>query len=132
MAGRTSFLGRLVHPRAGSGTPGSAAPGSADDEEPSGAAWRSETLQRLQIGVGGLVAMLLLVMLASVIEQRADLAEARSVPEAAATVAPSAAAPQNDPLVSAGVVPDLPASEASASGAARPAPARSPAAAPAR
>ena len=91
-------------------------------DEPTMAAWRSETLQRLQIGVGGLVAMLLLVTLASVIEQRADLADARTVPEAAPTVAPSVAAGQSDPLVSAGVVPDLPDGGAPAVGTVSPAP----------
>ncbi len=73
----------------------------------------AEALQRLQIGAAGIVVMLLLVTLADVITERADRAEAEAVPEAAATVAPEPTeAPQSDPLVDAGVVPDLPAETA--------------------
>lgn len=71
---------------------------------------RAEALQRLQIGLAGLGSMVLLIGLASVIMQRADLTEAGSVPDAAATVAADQpGAKKNDPLAEAGVVPDLPA-----------------------
>lgn len=70
---------------------------------------RAEALHRLQIGLAGIGAMVLLIGLATVIMERAQLTEASSVPDAAATVAPAAAAPRNDPLAEAGVVPDMPA-----------------------
>lgn len=84
---------------------------------------RREALQRLQLGVSGVVTMFLLVGLASVIDHRADMADAATVP--AAVVEPQAASSpaDDDPLVSAGVVPDLPSAPAPAeSGAAPPAP----------
>ena len=68
-----------------------------------------QAMQRLQIGVTGVVMMFLLVGLASTLESRAQKAEAASVPEAAPTVAPTQSTAQDDPLVSAGVVPDMPA-----------------------
>lgn len=70
---------------------------------------RAEALHRLQIGLAGIGAMVLLIGLATVIMERAQLTEASSVPDAAATVAPAGPAPQNDPLAEAGVVPDMPA-----------------------
>lgn len=70
---------------------------------------RAEALQRLQIGLSGLAAMLLLVGLANIIQDRARVSEASAVPEAAPTVAPSAPPPLTDPLADAGVVPDMPA-----------------------
>lgn len=70
---------------------------------------RAESLQRLQIGLAGLGTMILLIGLAQVVYDRAQLSEADTVPAAAATVAPKIAAPvQSDPLAEAGVVPDLP------------------------
>ena len=63
----------------------------------------------LQIGATGVILMILLVALASVVSNRAARTDATAVPEAAPTTEPSAMAPQNDPLVEAGVVPDLPA-----------------------
>lgn len=72
---------------------------------------RSQSVQRLQIGLSGLAAMLLLVGLANIIMDRAQESEEQAVPDAAPTVAPNeAAAPLSDPLADAGVVPDLPAS----------------------
>lgn len=68
---------------------------------------RGEAVQRLQIGLSGLAAMVLLVGLASIILERANETEANSVPEAAATVLPTPKA-QSDPLADTGVVPDLP------------------------
>ncbi|MFA6219364.1 MAG: hypothetical protein WC692_06255 [Erythrobacter sp.] len=85
-------------------------PAAAEPAELSGGdARRERTVQRLQIGVTGVVLMILLVGLASVIENRAAQTDAAVVPEAAATTEPTAAATQSDPLVEAGVVPDIPA-----------------------
>src|SRR5262245_46981163 len=74
---------------------------------------RSQALQRLQIGVFGLGAMILLVALANIIMTSAQQNQARVVPEAAPTMekAPQGA---SDPLADAGVVPDAP-TEAAAS-----------------
>jgi hypothetical protein len=70
---------------------------------------RSQSMQRLQIGLFGLAAMILLVSLASIIDKNARENEARVVPEAAPTVASEAkGAPASDPLADAGVVPDMP------------------------
>ena len=67
---------------------------------------RSQSMQRLQIGLFGLAAMVLLVGLANVIINNAEQNEARVVPEAAPTVATQRpAAPVSDPLADAGVVP---------------------------
>jgi hypothetical protein len=68
---------------------------------------RAQALQRLQIGLFGLGAMVLLVGLANIVIERAEQTEAGTVPEAAATVAPNAGAPQaSDPLADAGVAPE--------------------------
>ncbi len=70
---------------------------------------RSEAAYRLQVGLTGLVAVVLVIGLANIIMDRAQETEASAVPEAAATVAvEETAAPQADPLAEAGVVPDLP------------------------
>lgn len=68
---------------------------------------RERTVQRLQIGATGIVMMILLVGLASIIQDRAAETDATTVPEAAPTTEPTQTAPRNDPLVEAGVVPDL-------------------------
>lgn len=68
---------------------------------------RQEAIQRLQIGVFGIAAMLLLVGLASVIGSQADLTDDEAVPEAAPTTEPSPAPSQANPLADAGVVPDI-------------------------
>jgi len=74
---------------------------------------RSQSVQRLQIGLFGLGAMVLLVGLANIILTNARENEARVVPEAAPTVVgEQAAAPGSDPLADAGVAPDLPAEPA--------------------
>lgn len=71
---------------------------------------RPQALQRLQVGLAGLGAIVLMVLLADVVMDRANRTEAASVPAAASTVAvEQKLPPQNDPLVDAGVVPDLPA-----------------------
>ncbi|MCA0978090.1 hypothetical protein LCM19_06915 [Qipengyuania flava] len=69
---------------------------------------RSQSMQRLQIGIGGIVLMVLLVGLASLIQDRMLEVDAAAVPAAAPTTEPSQPVKQNDPLVEAGVVPDLP------------------------
>lgn len=70
---------------------------------------RAEAMQRLQVGLFGIGAMILLIGLASVIGNQAELTEAGAVPDAAPTTEPTDAPPQRDPLADAGVVPDIPA-----------------------
>lgn len=114
-----SDLVRRLTARA-NGRSGDAEGGLAEGAE---ARRRREAMQRLQLGVSGVLTMFLLVGLASVIDHRADLADAATVP--AAVVEPQASNSQadDDPLVSAGVVPDLPSTPAPAeSGPASPAP----------
>ena len=69
---------------------------------------RSQAMQRLQIGLFGLAAMVLLVSLANIILTNAQQNEARVVPEAAPTGAGEESTPVSDPLADAGVVPDMP------------------------
>ena len=63
----------------------------------------------MQVGLFGIGAMVLLVGLASIIGNQADLTEESAVPEAAPTTEPTEAPPQRDPLADAGIVPDIPA-----------------------
>ena len=71
---------------------------------------RAQSMQRLQVGVAGLAAILLMIGLASVITDRARETDASTVPEAASTTEPvPTPTPKSDPLAEAGVVPDLPA-----------------------
>ena len=71
---------------------------------------RAQAVQRLQIGLSGLVAVVILIGLASVISGRAGETEKDNVPEAAASVEPEPTPTgQGDPLAQTGVVPDLPA-----------------------
>lgn len=79
-----------------------------------GGAQRARTVQRLQIGVTGVVLMIVLVGLASLVENSASQIDATAVPEAAPTTEPTSPQQQNDPLVEAGIVPDLPAPQATA------------------
>lgn len=90
--------------RAISGLGGDAAPA----DMPLGGT-RAEAVQRLQIGLFGIGAMVLLVGLASIIGSQADQTERDAVPEAAPTTEPTEAPAQSDPLADAGVVPDIPA-----------------------
>lgn len=84
---------------------------------------RAQAIQRLQIGLFGLFAMVLLVGLANIIMDNAQQNQARVVPEAASTMAPvTEAEPVTDPLADAGVVPDLPAQTESAQPVAPPRP----------
>jgi len=82
---------------------------------------RAEAVKRLQVGLGGLLAMLLLVSLANIIQDRRAESERTTVPDPAASAEVSTA-PAKDPLADAGVVPELPAepSGAAAGNASRP------------
>lgn len=73
---------------------------------------KAEATQRLQVGLAGLGSMVLLIGLASVLGNQADLTEELAVPEAAPTTEPSDAAPQRDPLADAGIVPEIPSEPA--------------------
>jgi hypothetical protein len=69
---------------------------------------RSQSIQRLQVGLFGLAAMVLLVALANIIRNNAEQNEATVVPEAAPIVADGKEpAAVSDPLADAGVVPDV-------------------------
>lgn len=114
---RTDLVRRLTARAEGTG-----ANGETSLAEPPEGRLRRESWQRLQFGLGGVATMFLLVGLANVIESRADMADAATVPEAMPEPQVSAGAVEDDPLVSAGVVPGLPTA---------PAPAASPAAQPA-
>lgn len=71
---------------------------------------RDNAIQRLQVGFFGLGTILLLIGVANVFLQRAEMVEETAVPEAAPTVSADSAKPQqSDPLADAGVVPELPA-----------------------
>lgn len=79
---------------------------AARDDAPLGGT-RAEAMQRLQVGLTGLSAMVVVIAMASVIGGQADIAEDAAVPDAAPTTEPSAAPAQRDPLADAGVVPDI-------------------------
>lgn len=68
---------------------------------------RSQAMQRLQVGLSGIVVMILVIGLATVFTQRAQDTEEMSVPDAAPTTEPVDVMAGNDPLVDAGVVPEL-------------------------
>lgn len=85
------------------------APGAGEPSDVPLAGTRIQSMQRLQIGIGGVVLMVLLVGLASLIQDRTREVDDAAVPAAAPTTEPTVATKQNDPLVEAGVVPDLPA-----------------------
>ena len=78
---------------------------------------RSEALRRLQMGVIGVVAVLLLIGLASIVKDRATQTESTAVAGAAPTSSPSASTAAADPLAEAGVVPEIPASPSSSAAA---------------
>jgi hypothetical protein len=70
---------------------------------PSARELRAQAVHRLQVGLLGLAAMLLLVGLASIIMERARMAE--STMPGSAGVATAEASPKSDPLADIGVVP---------------------------
>lgn len=63
---------------------------------------RAQAVQRLQVGLFGLAAMLLLVALANIINDRIRLSESASAPAAGV---PATKEPASDPLADIGVVP---------------------------
>jgi len=81
--------------------PGGSGSGPQHFTHPTSRELRAQAVHRLQIGLFGLAAMLLLVGLANIIMQRARLAEA-SAP--AAGIAETAS-PKSDPLADIGVIP---------------------------
>lgn len=86
----------------------SATPDSEREGAPLGGT-RAEAIQRLQVGFFGLFSMVLVVGVANIVYNRAQQTEELAVPEAAPTTEPTEAPPQRDPLVDAGVLPDIPA-----------------------
>jgi hypothetical protein len=84
-----------------------------DPAEPAYSSGRAEVMKRLQIGLVGLGAMLLMVALANAVMDRAKESDGTTVPEAAATVEAKPSTPTvADPLVDVGVVPEMPAAPA--------------------
>lgn len=81
---------------------------------------RAEAIKRLQIGLGGLLAMMLLVSLANIIQDRRKQSDLTTVPNPVASQE-TETAPAKDPLADAGVVPEIPdnASAAPAAGSRR-------------
>ena len=110
------------------GPPG-APPGSLAEVPLAGT--RAEALRRLQMGGVGVVAVLLLIGLASAIKDRATETESTAVAGAAATTAPGASTAAPDPMAEAGVAPEMPESLSATPAPANPG-ARAPGAAPAR
>lgn len=98
--------------------PGAPAPpsgqGDALPQAPLGGT-RAEALRRLQMGAIGVVAVLILIGLASIIRDRAAQTDTTTVAGAAPTSTPNASPSAADPLAEAGMVPDIPASSAAAS-----------------
>ena len=91
---------------------------------PSAGALRSQAIHRLQVGLAGLFAMVLLVGLANVIMERAREADRQVARTPAANEAAAAARnqPPSDPLADIGALPSVPATTSSpaASAPARP------------
>ena len=70
---------------------------------------RAQAVQRLQLGLSGLAATILMIGLAQIFSNQARESEAGIVPEAAPTVVPSPTdSPASDPLADAGIGPDMP------------------------
>ncbi|MFC4254613.1 hypothetical protein GRI97_04195 [Altererythrobacter xixiisoli] len=104
---------------------------AGDHASPPAGRWGGALMQRLQVGLFGLAAMVLLVGLANIIMNSAQENQARVVPEAAPTIAVSpSSTPASDPLADAGVVPDFPGERASTAASAEPADANPPVAIP--
>ena len=78
---------------------------------PSARDLRSQSVHRLQVGLFGLAAMLLLVGLANIIMDRARLADAATGAVASPSAAGPSAAAEADPLADIGVVPAATPSE---------------------
>lgn len=71
---------------------------------PSARELRAQAIQRLQVGLFGVAAVLLVVGLANIINDRARMAE-EAVKGSAAQASASASPASNDPLADIGVVP---------------------------
>ena len=69
---------------------------------------RSEAIRRLQVGVSGLFAMVVVMGIASAVTNIAQVAEDGAAPDAAPTTEPTTSSSQVDPLADAGVVPVVP------------------------
>lgn len=81
---------------------------------------RSQTIQRLQVGLFGLAVMILLIGLANVIMSHARRNEdASAAAPQTADASQAAASTGNDPLADAGVVPDMPANSPAPASSAR-------------
>ncbi len=72
---------------------------------------RRERVQRLQIGLFGIIAVVIMIGLADIVITRAQLTEEAAVPDAAPTVQPTETAAPRDPLSDVGVVPEVPAEQ---------------------
>ncbi len=81
---------------------------------PSARDLRAHSVQRLQVGLFGLAAMLLLVGLANIIMDRARLADAANGALTADGSPAASGSPQSDPLADIGVVPAASPSETAA------------------
>ncbi len=81
---------------------------------PSARDLRAQSVHRLQVGLFGLAAMLLLVGLANIIMDRARLVDAAAAGISVAGSAQPTETPQADPLADIGVVPAASPSESSA------------------
>lgn len=90
----------LFHPMGG-------ARAAEEAEYPAANIARAEAVQRVQIGIFGIGAMVLLVGLASIIGGQVEKVDRLAVPEAAPTTEPGKAAAGANPLADAGVVPDI-------------------------
>ena len=101
--------------------PAATAPEIAEEELSAATSARGEAVQRLQVGLFGIGAMVLLVGLASIIGGQADRNDQLAVPEAAPTTEPGGQAAQANPLADAGVVPDIAAEPSAGPTAAPPA-----------
>lgn len=66
---------------------------------------RAEAVQRLQVGLFGLAAMLLLVALANIVMDRARLADSAAGASTNAHAAGASTAANTDPLADIGVIP---------------------------
>lgn len=76
---------------------------------------KGEAMRRLQMGTIGVIAVLLLIGLASIIKDRAAQTDTTTVAGAAATSGTSETPPAKaDPLAEAGMVPEIPASTSEA------------------
>lgn len=108
LLGRTSERFRRIR-EAGDAAAQTGAPGAVP---PAARELRAQGVHRLQVGLFGLAAMLLLVSLASVIMERVKTADRSAVaqaPAAGTMPSPSASAsPASDPLVDLGVAPEVP------------------------